>query len=47
MRALEAGARGYILKGRAVEELVRGVHQVTEGKLFVSQGLSQAVVQKA
>ncbi|HXH47980.1 MAG TPA: response regulator transcription factor [Terriglobia bacterium] len=40
VRALEAGARGYILKGRAVEELVRGVHQVAEGKLFVSYGLS-------
>lgn len=46
VRALEAGARGYILKGRAVEELVRGVHQVAEGKLFVSHGLSQQVVQK-
>lgn len=47
VRALEAGARGYILKGRAVDELVRGVHQVAEGKLFVSHGLSQPVVQKA
>lgn len=47
VRALEAGARGYILKGRAVEELVRGVHQVAEGKLFVSHGLSEPVVQKA
>ena len=46
VRALEAGVRGYILKGRAVEELVRGVHQVVEGKLFVSHGLSQPVVQK-
>ncbi len=47
VRALEAGARGYILKGRAVDELVRGVHQVAEGKLFVSHGLSRPVVQKA
>jgi DNA-binding NarL/FixJ family response regulator len=46
VRALEAGARGYILKGRAVEELVRGVHQVAEGKLFVSYGLSYQVAQK-
>jgi DNA-binding NarL/FixJ family response regulator len=44
---LEAGARGYILKSRAVDELVRGVHQVAEGKLFVSHGLSRPVVQKA
>ncbi len=47
VRALEAGARGYILKSRAVDELVRGVHQVAEGKLFVSHGLSRPVVQKA
>ena len=46
VRALEAGARGYILKGRAVEELVRGVQQVAEGKLYVSHGLSQPIVQK-
>lgn len=46
VRALEAGARGYILKGRAVEDLVRGVHQVAEGKLFVSHGLSQPAAQK-
>ncbi len=47
VRALEAGARGYILKGRAVDELVRGVHQVAEGKLFVSHGLSKPAAQKA
>ena len=46
VRALEAGARGYILKGRAVEELVRGVHQVAEGKLFVSHGLTPQVAQR-
>jgi DNA-binding NarL/FixJ family response regulator len=46
VRALEAGARGYILKGRAVEELVRGVQQVAEGKLYVSHGLARPVVQK-
>jgi len=46
VRALEAGARGYILKNRAVEELVRGVQQVAEGKLFLSYGLSHQVVQK-
>jgi two-component system invasion response regulator UvrY len=46
VRALEAGARGYIIKGRAVEELVRGVCQVAEGKLFVSHGLSHPVAQK-
>ncbi|TAM83869.1 MAG: response regulator transcription factor [Acidobacteria bacterium] len=46
-RALEAGARGYILKGRAVEELAWGVRQVAEGKLFVSSGLTHQIIQKA
>ncbi|MCL5669949.1 MAG: response regulator transcription factor [Acidobacteria bacterium] len=46
VRALESGVRGYILKGHVVEELVRGIHQVAEGKLFVSHGLSQPVAQK-
>ena len=46
VKALEAGARGYILKGRAVEELARGVCQVAEGKLFLSHGLSPQVGQE-
>jgi two-component system, NarL family, invasion response regulator UvrY len=45
-RALEAGIRGYILKGRAVEELARGVHEVAEGKVYLSRGLSRQVLQK-
>ncbi|HEX5412904.1 MAG TPA: response regulator transcription factor [Terriglobia bacterium] len=45
-RALDAGARGYILKGRAVEELARGIQHVAEGKLFISYGLSRQVAQE-
>jgi len=40
LQALEAGVRGYILKGRAVEDLAKGIRQVAEGKLFLSQGLA-------
>jgi DNA-binding NarL/FixJ family response regulator len=47
LQALEAGVRGYILKARAVEELANGVHQVAEGKLFLSHGISQHMPQKA
>lgn len=46
VKAFEAGVRGYILKGRAAVELAEGVHQVAEGKLFLSRGLAQKVVQK-
>lgn len=40
LQALEAGARGYILKGRAVQDLAKGIRQVAEGKLFLSHGLA-------
>lgn len=43
-RAMEAGVHGYILKGRAAEELARGIHQVAEGKHFLSRGLPQKVL---
>lgn len=46
VRALEAGARGYILKGRAVEELALGVLQVAQGNLFLSHGLSRHIIQR-
>jgi len=44
-QALEAGVRGYILKGRAGEELAKGVHEVAKGKLFLSRGLPQKLDQ--
>lgn len=45
VQALEAGVRGYILKARAAEELAKGVHQVVEGKVFLSQELPQELIQ--
>lgn len=46
LQALEAGVCGYILKGRAVEDLVNGIQQVASGKLFLSRGLSQQIAHK-
>jgi DNA-binding NarL/FixJ family response regulator len=40
-QAVEAGVHGYILKGRAVEELAKGVHQVAKGKFFLGRGLPE------
>lgn len=37
-KALEAGARGYLLKGEELEELFKGIRAVYEGNLFVSSG---------
>ena len=38
--ALEAGARGYILKGIGAAELIRTVHAVHEGESYVSPHLA-------
>ncbi len=46
LQALEAGVRGYILKGRAVEELAKAVQQVAKGKLFLSEGILQEISHK-
>ena len=40
-RAIDAGARGYLSKGVASEELVRAVRAVAGGKRYIGQGLFQ------
>ncbi len=42
--ALEAGARGYVLKSDAGRDLVSGVHAVVAHKSFLSPGVSGTVV---
>ncbi len=42
--ALEAGARGYVLKSDASRDLVSGVHAVIAHKSFLSPGISGTVV---
>jgi two-component system nitrate/nitrite response regulator NarL len=39
-RALEAGARGYILKGIGAAELVRTIHAVNQGESYVTPQLA-------
>ncbi len=41
---LEAGASGYLLKDCASEELVRAIHIVMAGKIYLSPSIGQAVV---
>jgi len=36
LRALKAGARGYLLKDSAEQDLIQSVHAVTDGKAFFS-----------
>lgn len=45
MRALEAGARGYLVKGTASEEVVKAVRSVIQGQRYLSQKIVDLVGQ--
>ena len=42
--ALHAGIKGYVLKTKAAEDLVQAIHDVSQGKTYLSPGVSGAVV---
>ncbi|MFZ5926586.1 MAG: response regulator transcription factor [Acidobacteriota bacterium] len=44
LRALEAGARGFLLKDTAEEDLVRAVRVAAQGKPFFSPAIAQALL---
>ena len=43
--ALRAGFKGYVLKTKAAEELIQAIREVARGKLYLTPGVSEAVVQ--
>lgn len=43
-RALKLGARGYLLKESATEEVIHAIRAVYNGKVFLSPGISKYVV---
>jgi len=45
LTALRAGISGYVLKTKATADLVRAIKEVSQGKTFLSPGVSGAVVQ--
>jgi len=45
MRALQAGARGYVLKAQAAAELVKAIREVARGSVYLSPEVSRAVVE--
>jgi len=45
-KALKCGARGYILKESATEEVIRAIHEIYRGKYFLSPGVSKFIVQR-
>jgi DNA-binding NarL/FixJ family response regulator len=46
-RALEAGARGYLIKGMPHEALVKALRRVNEGQRFLPQVVTQALSSRA
>jgi len=43
--ALEAGVKGYVLKNQAASDLVHAIQQVSRGQVYLSPGVSRAVVE--
>jgi DNA-binding NarL/FixJ family response regulator len=44
LSSLRAGARGYLLKSRAAEDLVQAIRDVYRGEIYLSPGISETVV---
>ena len=44
LEALRGGISGYVLKTQAGDDLVRAIREVTRGSLYLSPGVSRAVV---
>jgi two-component system response regulator NreC len=45
LEALRAGAKGYVVKTQAAADLVRAIHEVQRGMMYLSPGISQTIVQ--
>jgi two-component system, NarL family, response regulator NreC len=43
--ALRAGIRGYVVKTQASADLVRAIHEVARGQIYLSPGVSGAIVE--
>jgi len=46
-RLIEAGASGYLTKGRAADELVRAVRQVADGRRYLSPDVAEMLAMSA
>lgn len=44
VRALDAGACGYVLKGSTADDLLNAVHAVRTGETFITQGFAGKVI---
>ena len=45
LEALQAGVKGYVVKTQAAADLIRAIHEVLRGMMYLSPGVSQTVVE--
>jgi len=45
LAALQAGVKGYVVKTQASADLVRAIHEVLRGMMYLSPGISETIVQ--
>ena len=45
-RALRAGARGYVMKETAAENLIRAIHRVLDGGIYVSETMASRMLEQ-
>src|SRR5258708_26291395 len=44
LQALKVGARGYVLKTQAVEDMIRASREISRGEVYLSPGVAASVV---
>lgn len=44
LQALKAGAKGYVLKTQVAEDLIRAIHEVRRGGMYISPGVAVSLV---
>jgi two-component system response regulator NreC len=44
LQALKAGAKGYVLKTQAAEDLIRAIREISRGEVHLSPGIAASVV---
>src|SRR2546428_1548016 len=44
LEALQAGVKGYVVKTQAAADLVRAIQEVRRGMMYLSPGISEAIV---
>jgi DNA-binding NarL/FixJ family response regulator len=45
LESLSAGAKGYLLKTQAIDDVVRAIREVSKGSFYLSPSISQTVIQ--